>query len=99
MEVAALVELLRNLPQDRAVYMSWDGAARGSVDAAWVCRAGDVVLGEEGEFIREDEDRPEAAPREADESVWYPEVKGSRGDRSIEATRRRREVTGRMRSY
>lgn len=70
MKVSELIGALGIMPPDARVMGLYDGAARLSVEYAYLARSGDVVLAEKGDPVYYDSDRPGDAPTEAQDRHW-----------------------------
>lgn len=70
MKVSELIEQLSKMPQDADVATAWDGGLRGSSDVVWLARSGTVGIGDHGDPLYHEGDRPADAPSEKDDPYW-----------------------------
>lgn len=70
MKAHKLAELLLSLP-DVEVKHVWDGEARTTIQHVWLANGGFIATADNDEPVYYDEDRPENAPTEAEDSYWH----------------------------
>jgi hypothetical protein len=70
MNVAQLIERLKEMPQDAPVCHLWDGALRTSIEHVWLARGGSVATADFEQVCYDTEDRPEDAPTSEQDRYW-----------------------------
>jgi len=70
MTVGQLIKALGIMPADAEVWAIYDGAARLSVEYAYLARSGIVALAEKDSVVYHDRDRPGDAPLESQDKYW-----------------------------
>lgn len=70
MNVAELIDALRQQPTNADVVYLHGGTTRRGLDIVYLATSGAVVLARRGDSVDSDSDRPHGAPASADDPHW-----------------------------